>query len=142
MKIKFESGEYLNVTATLIESGVPFPNEEKKHAGVHNKFICTVSNPQNGRHMSVIWYGSQNDYLSGKSDIDESMARSILSSIYLDSSCYNCASSFSDFCAEFGYSEDSMRAMRIYNGCKNEAKLWERVSEGLNERTLEEIGNY
>lgn len=142
MKIKFESGEYLNVTATLVESGVPFPNESKEHAGVHNKFRCTVSNPQNGRKMSVTWYGSQKDYWEGKSEIDEGMVRSILSSIYLDASCYNCSRDFSDFCAEFGYSDDSMRAMKIYKACKSEAERWAKVSEGLDERTLEEIGNY
>ena len=142
MRVEFESGEYLNVTATLIKSGVPFPNEPKGKGGEHNEFMCTISNPSNGRKMMVAWYGSQADYMTGKKELDEGMARSILSSVALDASCYSSSRHFEDFCASLGYSDDSIRALKIYKACKSEYECWEKVSSGLSEETIEEIYNY
>ena len=39
---------------------------------------------------------------------------------------------FSDFCGEFGYNEDSRSAYRIYAACKRAFKSWARVS-GMDE---------
>lgn len=142
MRVNLANNEYLNVTATLLESGVPFPNEPKERAGKHNKFRCTISNPVNGRKMQVTWYGSQYDCMKNKSELDEGMARSVLSSVALDASCYSNTGDFKDFCDEFGYSDDSIRALKIYKGCKSEYERWSRVSEGLSEESMEEIYNY
>lgn len=142
MRVNFANNEYLNVTATLLESGVPFPNALKELAGVHNKFRCTISNPVNGRKMQVTWYGSQYDYMKSKSKLDEDMARSVLNSVALDASCYSNARDFKDFCDELGYSDDSIRALKIYKACKSEYERWSRVSEGLSEESMEEIYNY
>ena len=142
MRVNFANNEYLNVTATLLESGVPFPNEPKERAGKHNKFRCTISNPVNGRKMQVTWYGSQYDYMKSKSKLDEDMARSVLSSVALDASCYSNARDFKDFCDELGYSDDSIRALKIYKACKSEYERWSRISEGLSEESMEEIYNY
>jgi len=39
-----------------------------------------------------------------------------------DASAYDCARNFEDFCADFGYDEDSRKAESIYKGCGDTAK--------------------
>lgn len=139
MKINFASGETLNVTAKCVEYGVRFPNTDKNDRTLHNKFRCTIYNPETKAKMSITWYDSHNNYMLGIDEINEEMARSILLSTALDATSYDTATDFEDFCGEFGYSDDSIKALKIYNACKRISKGWERVSDGLGEATTNEI---
>lgn len=142
MKITFNSGETLNVTAKAMEYGVRFPDTDRNDNTLHIKFYCTISNPATGAKMGLTWYDSHNNYMLGKDEIDEAMARLIVYAASSDASCYDCARDFDDFCAELGYDNDSRRALKIYRACKRISESWGRVSNGLSEETLDEIREY
>ena len=142
MRVTFASGEFLNVTAKCVDYGVRFPNTDKNDRTLHNKFRCTIYNPETKAKMGLTWYGSHNDFMTGKDEIDKDIALSIVYAAASDASCYDCTRDFEDFCSEFGYSDDSIRALRIYKGCKRISEGWARVSNGLTEETLDEIRNY
>jgi hypothetical protein len=46
----------------------------------------------------------------------------VLHSLMSDASCYDSARDFKDFCYDFGYSDDSIRARDIYLACGETSK--------------------
>ena len=65
-----------------------------------------VTLKRKGRRMSVDFYGG--------SAVTNPSASDVLFSLCLDA---NCCTSFEDFCGEFGYSPDSIQALKTYRAC-------------------------
>lgn len=89
--------------------------EGDKHP--HNQFRVTISNA-NGRGW-CIYTDSYNNYLQGITELDEDEMKNALSCFLSDGSCYSSCRDFSDFCASFGYDEDSRKAFKIYKACQH-----------------------
>lgn len=140
MRITFESGEYLNITAKCVEVGVPFPNSENE--GRHCKFRFTITNPVTKQRMTSTFYDSEYNYYQNKHEMDEDMARSMINCVVSDAECYDCSRDLEDFCSNFGYNPYDIRAHRIYKACKLMSEKVERVFDGLSGETMEEIRNY
>lgn len=51
----------------------------------------------------------------------------IIESLLLDADAYNNARNFEDFCFEFGYNSDSIKALKVYNACKKQADKLSRL---------------
>jgi hypothetical protein len=65
-----------------------------------------VTLKRKGRRMSVDFFGG--------SAVTRPSAADVLSSMCLDA---NRGASFEDFCSEFGYSQDSIQALKTYRAC-------------------------
>lgn len=46
---------------------------------------------------------------------------------------------FNDFCNEFGYNNDSIKALKVYEACKRETKAYYDMFDSEERETLEEI---
>lgn len=82
----------------------------------HNQFRVTISNA-NGRG----WFkytDSYNNYSKGITELDESEVKNALSCFLSDGTCYSSCIDFADFCANFGYDEDSRKAWKVWQACK------------------------
>lgn len=108
------------VSASLVASGVPFPNE-KNSRPQHNKFRVTVV--CNNIKRSFSYFDSIADYMKGKKELSDSDLQNAFYCFVSDS--VSGESSFEDFCSEFGYDSDSRTAEKIWRSCG-------RLSEKLN----------
>lgn len=90
-----------------------------------NKYFVYVTNTENGEKTRFTFWDSLNNTQRGAVlDGDE-----LLSAFYcFVSDALSGAESFSDFCGEFGYDEDSRNAERIYKDCKRSYESFVRVS--------------
>lgn len=91
---------------------------------VRNKYFVYVTNTDNGEKTRFTFWDSLDSTQRGVVlDGDE-----LLNAFYcFVSDALSAAGSFSDFCSEFGYDEDSRRAERIYKACKRSYKSLVRV---------------
>lgn len=92
-----------------------------------NTFLITIKNKRNNKKIS---FQFNDNYLN------ESNLKDILYCLKLDSESYYFSSDFKNFCDEFGYNEDSKKALKIYNACK---KQYERYNKLFNEEEKEEL---
>lgn len=91
-----------------------------------NHYLCTLRHA--GREMVVPF--SQGKGISGEPEI-----RAVLECIQLDS--YSLQENFYDWCMNFGYSDDSIRAEKIYKACEDQAaELTELLGAELFEQFL------
>lgn len=118
----------------LSRSGVNFPNSESDT--IHNEFTVSVTNKDKVTRRFK-YYDSQANYEAGKNDLTEEDLKC----------CFRCfiedglsgSETFEDFCSNFGYSTDSIRANRIYKLCqKSLEKLFDL---GITESELTDILN-
>jgi hypothetical protein len=116
--------ENYNVSATLLENGVPAPWAGAKNNTYHNKFKLSVSTAA-GR-TSFTFYGSMFDYQNGVTELDAAALRSALQCFFSDAS--SASGSFTDFCSEIGYNEDSRAAYKIYTACRKSAAKVARLT--------------
>lgn len=94
------------------------------------KFFVYVTNTETGAKARFTFWGSFSDAQNGFKDLDK---EGTLNAFYcFVSDALSGCNTFSDFCGEFGYSEYSRSAYRIYTACKRARKSWERVS-GMDE---------
>lgn len=100
------------VSASLIASGVPFPNEKDIHSQ-HNKYRVTVVCNNVKRCFS--YFDSQFNYTANKKELSESDLQNAFYCFVSDS--LSGKSSFKDFCSEFGYDSDSRTAEKIWRAC-------------------------
>lgn len=70
----------------------------------------TVALRRRGRSLTL-------DYWTGSAITDEPTAKDVLESLALDASSGE--NDFEEFCKEFGYDEDSRRALRIWKACRS-----------------------
>lgn len=96
----------------------------------HAKYFVYVTNSETGAKTRFTFWDSLANTEKGIKALDD---YSTLNAFYyfVSDSLSGC-DTFSDFCGEFGYDEDSRNAYRIYTACKRACKSWARVS-GMDE---------
>lgn len=81
------------------------------------------------------------DWHNGKETLDESDYMNALNCLLSDS--YAAQGTFKDFCSEFGYSDDSIKALKTYKDCKRISERVNKLFSGLDllsiQNELEEI---
>lgn len=70
----------------------------------------TVTLRYGRRRMSV-------PFFQGRAHTSEPTAADVLGCLLSDASCYDNARDLADFCADFGYDEDSRKAKTTYRAC-------------------------
>lgn len=86
----------------------------------HFQFRVNLAN-KNGR----TWFAftdSHDNWRKGIDSLDESGVKNALYYFLSDGSCYSSCIDFADFCASFGYDEDSRKAFKIYKACQHHNK--------------------
>lgn len=113
-----------NVEMTIVD-GVNTPwdklDDWQKNS---NQYTCTLI------------YDSQEletPFFTGSAWKDEPTWKDVLGSLISDAKSYESSRDFTDFCNEFGYDTDSIRAERIYQACKE-------TSYALNNLFGEDLG--
>ena len=87
-----------------------------------NHHIITVTNRDNGKRTQFdFWQSIKEVYIKSEYDLLNAFFCFV-------SDATIGAENFSDFCAEFGYSEDSRNAERTWRACKRAADKFKRVS--------------
>jgi hypothetical protein len=128
-------GKQFDLSARMVQHGVPFPNEDPKSWTRHNKFSVKVC--QAKKCKSFAYYGSHADREKGKTVLGAEDLKDAFQS-FLSDAIYG-TMSFEDFCAETGYDEDSRRAEKIWGATK---KAYGQVIElGLSESELYDAVN-
>lgn len=90
------------------------------------KYFVYVTNSDNGAKTRFSFWDSLANTEKGVNVLDD---ESTLEAFYcFVSDALSGCNTFSDFCSEFGYDEDSRSAYRIYTACKRAFKSWARVS--------------
>lgn len=100
-------------------------NEAWNDTEPHNKYFVYVTNTENGEKTRFTFWDSIVNTRNGVIlDGDE-----LLNAFYcfVSDACSGLYS-FSEFCSEFGYDEDSRSAERIHKACKRSYKSFARVS--------------
>ena len=114
--IKFSFGE-VKMNARIIDGDAQFPGEDSRFYH-HYKYQISLS--YDGRVRKFTYMTSYYDWHEGKEELDESDFKHALNCFLSDS--YAAQDSFEFFCNEFGYSNDSIKALKIYKACKRDAK--------------------
>jgi hypothetical protein len=115
------------ITSKLMESGVKSPRDDGSGYMSHNKYKVTVTNWDNKKKTSFYWYGSHNDYMNNVTKMDD---HDILFSVasWLENASSACTQDFEGWAGDFGYDEDSVKAMKIY---KENEKNGKKIDELL-----------
>ena len=79
-------------------------------------YICTLTGP--GGEYTFDFWGSIADRDNG----EEANAYDVLACLG-----YNCPAEYADFCAEFGYDEDSRKARATWRACLRQARALARI---------------
>ena len=138
-KVEFEiNGKKLTIKSKWVGEREGFPFDERDKY-THNVFNITISRKVNGKTVrrQFKFYDSYQNYLDGKTELSEKDTllafRCIIEDAILGSY------SFDDFCSELGYSNDSIRALKIYKACKR--TLDKLMDLGIYESELYDIVN-
>lgn len=115
--------ETFTISAKLITSGVHFPFDPSDTL-FHNQFSISVKTDK-GRFTSP-FYGSHSDYINGKDELTNDDLQDCFSMLCSDA--ISGSDSFSDFCSNLGYDEDSRRAEKTYKECKKIADKFSRIT--------------
>ncbi len=106
------------IAAELKEVGVTFPNTDDNL--LHNQFTITVLNTKTNSQVAFYFYGSMSDHTAGKTTLDNDDLLNAFECFIFDAMAAE--STFEDFCADLGYDEDSRKAYKIYEECKESNK--------------------
>jgi hypothetical protein len=98
--------------ATLSDSKSPAWKADGEKSGHH--YRVTLSKP--GARITFDFWGSIADAEKGETDVS---AYDVLACISGD---VNCPDTFKDFCAEYGYEDDSIKALQTFRRCSSFAK--------------------
>lgn len=110
----------IKFTATRAESNACPMFCDGKH--IHgDQYRVTLS--RNGKRITFSFWNSLNDSREGK-ELD---AYSVLSCC---SSDLNCPETFEDFCAEYGYDQDSRKAETTFKACLKQSERLHRLFDG------------
>jgi hypothetical protein len=124
-------GKKFLLKSRLAASGVPFGGwfnkDDEKDQTLHNAFsisVCRLLDGGGKVRRNFTFFDSQANYEAGKEDLEADDLKEAFRCFIDDalSATYD----FKEFCAEFCYSTDSIRAERIYRACQ---------------RTLEKVRN-
>jgi hypothetical protein len=75
--------------------------------------------------QSFDFYASHADYLAGKTELTDSDLLGAFDCILRDAESGQ--ESFNEFCGEFGYDNDSIKALRIWEACKETREKLVRI---------------
>ena len=131
MKVEFKiNGKKLIIKSKWAgeRTGFPYDNNDTYK---HNIFNITISNGKIRRQFK--FYDSCQNYLNGKTELSEEDTFFAFRCI-LEDGIFG-SYGFDDFCSELGYSNDSIRALKIYKACK-------RTLKKLNELGIDEDDIY
>lgn len=106
-----------------------FPSDTKPRI----KMIVSIKNKETGRETSFPFGLSiidTNTLLRGadnkKQNVYNSLLYNVLTSVGLD---YYCPGTFREFCADWGYDEDSLKALSLHKRCLAQAEKLQSVFE-------------
>ena len=114
------------MSSRLVDGDYQFPVDESRF-NHHYRFEIRMS--YNGKRCYFRYATSYNDWRNGKETLDESDYMNALNCVLSDSYAAQC--SFKDFCSEFGYSDDSIKALKTYKECKRSAERLNKLFSGL-----------
>lgn len=123
--LKFSFGNVV-MSSRLVDGDYQFNGDDSRF-NHHYRFQVRIQFNENVRYFS--YWTSYNDWRNGKEELDESDYKNALNCIFLDS--YAAQNTFEDFCSEFGYSTDSIKALGTYKDCKYNSKKMESLFSGL-----------
>jgi hypothetical protein len=114
--MNYQNGEiFLNIEAQYEKPVLGFPNTKcTRGDDYHNEFNIIVKNQKANRAVFK-FYGSTFDYNKGITRLSDEDIKTALSSILSDG--LSGLMSFEEFCAEYGYDEDSRSAEKIHKLC-------------------------
>jgi|APGre2960657404_1045060.scaffolds.fasta_scaffold184490_2 hypothetical protein len=119
-----EMGVRLTITPTDSGKCPPFCDGKHIHGDEHR---CTFS--RGGRSLRFSFWNSLNDARTGTpADL-----QSVVNCVAMDG---NCPQTFEDFCAEYGYDEDSRKAERTFRTCADFAR---RINAFFTAEELEKL---
>lgn len=117
-----------------------FPNETEPQrvTGQRSKYRVSVKNLDTGKRTSFSFYGSIADFEAGKIALE---GQDLIFALYCFlSDGLSGQESFSDFCGNFGYDEDSRTAERIHKECVKSLDKLGRI--GLTASNLSDLLNH
>ncbi len=123
MKTTFEG---VRISAKLINEDIEQTTQPKDSARTLycNQFRVSLS--KDGKRASFLYHGSHQDWQNQKTELSE---KDLLNALYcFVSDAESGEEPFEDFCANFGYDEDSRTAERIYKACKKSAEKLQRLN--------------
>lgn len=123
--LKFSFGNVV-MSSRLVDGDYQF-NGDGSRFNHHYRFQVRVQFNKKVRYFS--YWTSYNDWRNGKEELDESDYKNALNCVLSDSYAAQC--SFKDFCSEFGYSDDSIKALKTYKECKRNAVRLNKLFSGL-----------
>jgi len=127
-------GKIFELKSKLSRSGVNFPYSDSKT--IHNEFTVSVKN-KDGVTRRFKYYDSQANFEKGKTDLTEEDLKYCFRCFIEDG--LDSTQTFEDFCDGFGYSTDSIRALKIYKSCQKTLK--KLFDLGITENELTDIIN-
>lgn len=123
--LKFSFGNVV-MSSRLVDGDYQFSVDESRF-NHHYRFEIRMS--YNGERCYFRYATSYMDWRNGKEELDESDYMNALNCVLSDS--YAAQGSFKDFCSEFGYSDDSIKALKTYKECKRNAERLNKLFSGL-----------
>ena len=123
--LNFSFGKVI-MSSRLVDGDYQFGDDNSKY-NHHYRFMVRIS--YDGKCRCFSYWTSYNDWRNAKVNLDESDYKNALNCILSDS--YAAQGSFKDFCSEFGYSDDSIKALKIYKECKRTAVRLNKLFSGL-----------
>ena len=112
-KIELEN-YYINLKINIMKNGIVRGFPYNTDNLLHQRYKVTISTQFSDK--SFFFYDSYQNYLDKKS-LTENDVPFILYCIFTDA--IEGLNSFNEFCANMGFSEDSIRAYKIYRACRN-----------------------
>lgn len=123
--LKFSFGNVV-MSSRLVDGDYQFNGDDSRF-NHHYRFQVRIQFNENVRYFS--YWTSFEDWRNGKEQLDESDYMNALNCVLSDSYAAQC--SFKDFCSEFGYSDDSIKALKTYKECKRNAERLNKLFSGL-----------
>ena len=123
--LKFSFGNVV-MSSRLVDGDYQF-NGDGSRFNHHYRFQVRVQFNKKVRYFS--YWTSYNDWRNGKEELDESDYKNALNCILSDT--YAAQDTFKDFCSEFGYSDDSIKALKTYKECKRNAERVNKLFGGF-----------
>lgn len=123
--LNFSFGKVV-MSSRLVDGDYQFGEDNSKF-NHHYRFSIRIS--YDGKYRYFSYWTSYQDWRNAKEELDESDYKNALNCILSDS--YAAQNTFEDFCSEFGYSNDSIKALGVYNDCKYYSQKMESLFSGL-----------
>ena len=92
-----------------------------------NEYLITLKNKRNSKIVKFHYH----DNIYNESDIED-ILYCFTADVRAFESCYN----FKDFCDSFGYSTDSIQALKIYNACRKQHERFNKIFDEEEQKKL------